>query len=320
MNLSQGQRKRLALVTAMLEDRPFYVFDEWAADQDPQYKEVFYGELLPELRARGKGVIVVTHDDRYFHVGDRVLKLDEGKLVDASTWDHRVASPTEPGRCSSRSPALGVKKASFVMRYCDYGRSADSLHHLDPLSSVSRARTVHVWFCDLSRHERRTCGPGRLLSTDEQNRAARFAFDRDRQRFILSHGLLRRDSVPLCGGSGRGGFNLKREFMANRLYCVGILSRQAIEFSLSHSGQYALVAVANGRAVGVDIEVCRPDVDALTLAQRFFAPGESQRIAQAHGDERQRMFYRYWTGKEAYLKGRGVGTVPRVGPVRIAVR
>lgn len=85
VNLSQGQRKRLALVTAMLEDRPFYVFDEWAADQDPQYKEVFYGELLPELRARGKGVIVVTHDDRYFHLGDRVLKLDEGRIVESSS-------------------------------------------------------------------------------------------------------------------------------------------------------------------------------------------------------------------------------------------
>ncbi len=90
VNLSQGQRKRLALVTAMLEDRPFYVFDEWAADQDPQYKEIFYGELLPALRARGKGVIVVTHDDRYFHLGDRVLKLEDGRIVDASQGTSRV--------------------------------------------------------------------------------------------------------------------------------------------------------------------------------------------------------------------------------------
>ncbi len=79
LELSQGQRKRLALITAYLEDRPFYVFDEWAADQDPEYKEVFYSRLLPELRSRGKGVVVITHDDRYFHLGDRVLKLEDGK-------------------------------------------------------------------------------------------------------------------------------------------------------------------------------------------------------------------------------------------------
>lgn len=79
--LSQGQRKRLALITAYLEDRPFYVLDEWAADQDPEYKEVFYTRLLPELRRRGKGVVVITHDDRYFHLGDRVIKLEDGRLV-----------------------------------------------------------------------------------------------------------------------------------------------------------------------------------------------------------------------------------------------
>ena len=79
--LSQGQRKRLALVTAWLEDRPFYVFDEWAADQDPEYKSIFYETLLPELRSRGKGVVVITHDDRYFHLGDRVMKLDDGRVV-----------------------------------------------------------------------------------------------------------------------------------------------------------------------------------------------------------------------------------------------
>jgi len=78
--LSQGQRRRLALLTSMIEDRPVQIFDEWAADQDPQYKQVFYTDLLPKLREAGKSVVVVTHDDRYFHMGDRVIKLDEGRI------------------------------------------------------------------------------------------------------------------------------------------------------------------------------------------------------------------------------------------------
>jgi putative ATP-binding cassette transporter len=88
-NLSQGQRKRLALLTAYLEDRPIYVFDEWAADQDPYFKEIFYYQLLPELKASGKTVIAITHDDRYYHVGDRVIKLDSGKIV----YDDAVVIP-----------------------------------------------------------------------------------------------------------------------------------------------------------------------------------------------------------------------------------
>lgn len=79
-DLSRGQRKRLALLTAYLEDRPCYVFDEWAADQDPLFKEIFYQQLLPELKARGKTVIVISHDDRYFDVADRILKLNYGKM------------------------------------------------------------------------------------------------------------------------------------------------------------------------------------------------------------------------------------------------
>jgi putative ATP-binding cassette transporter len=78
--LSQGQRKRLALLTAYLEDRPIYLFDEWAADQDPVFKEVFYLELLPELKARGKTVIVISHDDHYYGVADRIVKLDYGRI------------------------------------------------------------------------------------------------------------------------------------------------------------------------------------------------------------------------------------------------
>ena len=81
IDLSQGQRKRLALLTAYLEDRPIYVFDEWAADQDPQFREIFYYQLLPGLTARGKTVIVISHDDRYYHVANRIIKLDYGKIA-----------------------------------------------------------------------------------------------------------------------------------------------------------------------------------------------------------------------------------------------
>ncbi len=80
--LSQGQRKRLALLTAFLEDRPIYVFDEWAADQDPHYREIFYKRLLPDLRARGKTVFVISHDDRYYDLGDRIVKLEYGQLAE----------------------------------------------------------------------------------------------------------------------------------------------------------------------------------------------------------------------------------------------
>jgi putative pyoverdin transport system ATP-binding/permease protein len=81
LDLSQGQRKRLALLVAYLEDRPFYLFDEWAADQDPLFKDVFYKQLLPDLKARRKAVLVITHDDRYFHLADRYIKLDYGQVV-----------------------------------------------------------------------------------------------------------------------------------------------------------------------------------------------------------------------------------------------
>ena len=91
--VSQGQRKRLALLTAYLEDRPFYLFDEWAADQDPYFKEIFYTQLLPELKARGKTVLVITHDDKYFDLADRIVKLDYGKLDSRADAEGSLLKP-----------------------------------------------------------------------------------------------------------------------------------------------------------------------------------------------------------------------------------
>ena len=82
LELSTGQRKRLAFVAALLEDRPVYVLDELAADQDSDFRRRFYEELLPSIKARGKTLVVVSHDERYFHVADRVLVMDEGRFVE----------------------------------------------------------------------------------------------------------------------------------------------------------------------------------------------------------------------------------------------
>lgn len=84
IDLSQGQRKRLALLTAFIENRSIYLFDEWAADQDPTFKEVFYYEILPELRAKGKTVIVISHDEHYYHVANRIIKFEDGVIIEDS--------------------------------------------------------------------------------------------------------------------------------------------------------------------------------------------------------------------------------------------
>ena len=81
--LSEGQRKRLALLVMLMEERAICIFDEWAADQDPRFKEIFYAVILRDLKARGKTVIVVSHDDRYFDSADQIITMESGVLLGA---------------------------------------------------------------------------------------------------------------------------------------------------------------------------------------------------------------------------------------------
>ena len=86
LDLSGGQRKRLALIVSLLEERPILLLDEWTADQDPEFRRKFYDELLPELKRAGKTVVVITHDDRYLDelvdLPARKLRMDEGRFVE----------------------------------------------------------------------------------------------------------------------------------------------------------------------------------------------------------------------------------------------
>lgn len=90
IDLSGGQRKRLALLQCYMEDAPIFLFDEWAADQDPSYRNFFYRTILPEMKRMNKIVIAITHDDHYFDVADRVLKMENGKL---EAYHHAFADP-----------------------------------------------------------------------------------------------------------------------------------------------------------------------------------------------------------------------------------
>ncbi len=83
--LSTGQRKRLAMVVALLERRPVCIFDEWAADQDPEFRKHYYDSLLPRLRAEERTIIAITHDDRYFHVADKIVWMEEGRITRVET-------------------------------------------------------------------------------------------------------------------------------------------------------------------------------------------------------------------------------------------
>lgn len=99
-NLSQGQRKRLAMLLAVAEQRDLLLLDEWAADQDPQFRRVFYRELLPQLRALGKTMVVISHDDHYFDQADRLLEMRGGQLVELSGEQRAAASRDAVARVS----------------------------------------------------------------------------------------------------------------------------------------------------------------------------------------------------------------------------
>ncbi|MEM9103607.1 MAG: cyclic peptide export ABC transporter [Pseudomonadota bacterium] len=85
LDLSDGQRKRLALLVSLLENKELYLLDEWAADQDPEFKEIFYRKILKELKAQGKAIVVISHDNAYFDCADNIITMDNGSINVAKT-------------------------------------------------------------------------------------------------------------------------------------------------------------------------------------------------------------------------------------------
>ncbi|WP_299005921.1 cyclic peptide export ABC transporter [uncultured Shewanella sp.] len=94
VDLSTGQKKRLALLSCILENRPIFILDEWAADQDPEFRSKFYHQILPRLKAANKTIVAISHDDKYFHLADTQIKMADGKIIEVNELDSATPTPS----------------------------------------------------------------------------------------------------------------------------------------------------------------------------------------------------------------------------------
>jgi 4'-phosphopantetheinyl transferase len=141
-----------------------------------------------------------------------------------------------------------------------------------------------------------------VLSADESQRAARFHFPADRDRFIVAHGRLRRILTRYLHCEPH-----QLVFSTGQYGKPGLISHEGIDFNLAHSGDYAVVAVTRGRKVGVDVERFRHDMELESIARRFFSQGEVSELLALPPEQREAAFFNGWTRKEAYIKAHGLG-------------
>jgi 4'-phosphopantetheinyl transferase len=161
---------------------------------------------------------------------------------------------------------------------------------------------IQVWLVRLPADGHVPDGLAACLSAEESARAVRFVFKRDRARFIVAHAALR---AILAVHTGEDAAAVKlRVHEKGKPY---LADHPDIRFNLSHSGRYALVAVAHGLEVGVDIERIRGERPTVDIAERFFAPAEVRELMETPEDRRVPAFFACWSRKEAYIKARGEG-------------
>lgn len=173
-----------------------------------------------------------------------------------------------------------------------------------PARPTLDADAVHVWRAPLDVPPPELAALEAALSPDERARAARYRFPRDRRRFVAARGALRR-LVASYAGVEPAGVRFGTE--PGGKPALADPATAWLRFNVSHAGELALVAMARGRAVGVDVEVVRTDLADLEVADRFFSPAEAAAIRALPPPERAEAFLSCWTRKEAFVKALGAG-------------
>ena len=177
-----------------------------------------------------------------------------------------------------------------------------SILNVAPVASPGEGE-IHIWeFCSQvpAFHWEEFA---HVLSPDEGERAARFHFERDRQRFVVTRARTRMILGAYLQSDPR---ELRFKYSAREKPSLADVSAD-IRFNVSHSGDQAVVAVASGREIGVDIEQIRSNVECEQLAERFFSLSERKVIRELPEEKKLRAFFRLWTCKEAFLKAHGTG-------------
>lgn len=174
-------------------------------------------------------------------------------------------------------------------------------------------REVHLWPFELRADSALLSECDRILSASERTCAERFAFERDKRRYIVAHGVLRHLLSLYCGvasdgiGFEHGAGGKPKMLLGGRSDASSAGAGSTVSFNLSHSHDRALVGICRGQEIGVDLEMVRPELDVLSLAKSCFFGTEIEAIRAADQDQQCQTFFRYWVAKEAVLKGEGVG-------------
>lgn len=175
---------------------------------------------------------------------------------------------------------------------------------------------VHIWAADLDKHAEKITSLEQMLSLDELDRAGRFKFETDRNRFIAGRGLLRnilasyleaRPEQMRFTYSPRG-----KPFMESTF------GHESLHFNLAHSRNIILIAITRACPVGIDVEWVRPMSDAEDIAARFFSAGETAKLMALPNDLRNPAFFNLWTRKEAWLKATGDGLSEMLTEVEVS--
>jgi 4'-phosphopantetheinyl transferase len=164
---------------------------------------------------------------------------------------------------------------------------------------------VHVWHASLQQPEEVIQKLEAVLSEEERQRAERFRFEKDRQSYSVSRGILR---TLLYRYTGIQPEEIQFKYNpAGKPFLAGLESGQNLSFNLSHAGLLVLFAFSWDRQVGIDVECIRPMEEMEQVAEKFFSPWEYKKFCKTSEKERLRAFYNCWTRKEAFIKAVGEG-------------